>query len=275
MNHQIAENIEVVMVTPEIALRWLNYNTHNRGLRQKRMAYAADMRAGAWPFIGDPIRFSSEGVLLDGQHRLLALIDADVTLAFVVIRDLEPETQDVMDSGIPRMLRDHLKLHGYANAETLAAILRRVVIWSGSETHSYQPAHAERNTNTQYLAALAKYPWLADTAQLANQVARHVQIPASILGFCHWLFSQVDEQGEDVEAFFGQLRDGEHEKKTDPTYELRRTSESSRSVRGRRSERYLTAITIKAWNGYRSGEPIVLLTFRPGGAHPERFPEPI
>ena len=47
-----------------------------------------------------------------------------------------------------------------------------------------------------------------------------------------------------------------------------------KTVRGQRSETYLTAILIKAWNAYRSGEEVGVLRFRPGGAHPEKFPEP-
>jgi hypothetical protein len=33
-------------------------------------------------------------------------------------------------------------------------------------------------------------------------------------------------------------------------------------------------VFIKAWNAYRSGETIELLRWSPGGAKPERFPEP-
>jgi hypothetical protein len=38
---------------------------------------------------------------------------------------------------------------------------------------------------------------------------------------------------------------------------------------------FLTAIMIKAWNAYRRGDSIGLLSFKSGGAKPERFPEPV
>jgi hypothetical protein len=84
----------------------------------------------------------------------------------------------------------------------------------------------------------------------------------------------MEDSSNDAEFFFQRLADHQGLVKGDPVYELRRATDNSKSVRGQRSERYLTAITIKAWNAYRDGTQIGLLTFRPGGEKPERFPEP-
>ena len=53
------------------------------------------------------------------------------------------------------------------------------------------------------------------------------------------------------------------------------TVANSKNVRGERSQTYLLAITLKAWNAYRQGETVGLYRWRPGGAKPEAFPEPI
>lgn len=44
--------------------------------------------------------------------------------------------------------------------------------------------------------------------------------------------------------------------------------------RGEINQTYIAAVTIKAWNRYRSGDPVSQLRFRVGGANPESFPEP-
>lgn len=57
----------IVMVTPDMAERWLLANTHNRKVRQQTVArYRADMEAGLWTMAADPIRFDRDGRLSDG-----------------------------------------------------------------------------------------------------------------------------------------------------------------------------------------------------------------
>ena len=97
-------------------------------------------------------------------------------------------------------------------------------------------------------------------------------MPPSVAGLTYWLFTNIDV--EDTEAFFARLIDGQDMSKGDPIYELRKALLNSRNVRGERSTSYLVAITIKAWNKWRDGEKIDLLSYRRGGSSPEAFPEP-
>lgn len=67
------------VVTPAMATKWLEEgNTHNRKVRDSVvMRYAADMKAGRWKQTHQGIAFNGDGTLLDGQHRLFAIIEAD------------------------------------------------------------------------------------------------------------------------------------------------------------------------------------------------------
>ncbi|MDP2620568.1 MAG: hypothetical protein Q8P46_10395, partial [Hyphomicrobiales bacterium] len=67
-------------ITPELAREWLEKtNRKNRPLSElKWTAYAVDMLEGRWQYNGDAIRFGSDGVLLDGQHRLMACVEAGI-----------------------------------------------------------------------------------------------------------------------------------------------------------------------------------------------------
>jgi hypothetical protein len=238
------------------------------------LAYAADMAAGDWRWNGESIKFAADETLLDGQHRLAAIAESGCTVPMLVVRGLKNDAQETVDGGAKRKFSDVLKLRGEHVPLVLAAIIRRVGMWDDGKrwmqgTGTYAP------TNAQMLQVLDKYPWLRDLAQPAQNVAVHCGMPASIIGFGWWLFSMLkDDISGDVEFFFERLGDGQGLVRGDPIYELRRAVENSRSVRGQRSERYLTAIMIKAWNAYRDGVKVGLLTFRPGGEKPERFPLP-
>lgn len=264
-------SVELVEVTPDLAHEWLGYNTHNRKLRDRVViAYAADMAAGDWQWNGESIKFATDGTLLDGQHRLAAVTLANVTVPMLVVRNLPNQIQDTVDGGAKRKFADVLSLRGEHSAPLLAAVTRRVTAWEAG----YRKAGAAfAPTNAQLLATLEKYPHLRDITNSAHRVSTGCGLPGSLCGFGMWLFSQIDPA--DADFFFDRLHDGQNIAKGDPIYELRRAVDGSRSVRGERSSTYLTAILIKAWNAYREGVTVGLLTYRPGGSRPERFPEPI
>lgn len=264
-------SVELVDVTPELAHEWLGYNTHNRRLRARVVnAYAADIANGDWRWNGESIKFAVDGTLLDGQHRLAAVIEADRDVQMLVIRGLPNETQETMDGGAKRKFSDVLNLRGEPQYTRLSAIIRLVHLW---EAGIRRPGGNYAPTNAQLFHTLEKYPNLREMAVAADHVGRGCGLPPSIIGLCWWMFAQLDT--EDADFFFNRLGDGQSLAKGDPIYELRRTVESLKSVRGERSQGYMSAITIKAWNAYRRGEKISILRYRPGGANPERFPEPI
>lgn len=267
------QHVELVKVTPDLAHDWLGYNTHNRKLRERVVnAYAADMAAGDWQWNGESVKFAHDGTLLDGQHRLAAVIAAGAEVSMLVVRGLPKEAQDTVDGGAKRKFADVLQLRGESQYTRLASIVRMVRLWDLGIRRSISGSNYTP-TNAQMFQTLEKYPDLRDLAVAADQVSRGCGLPPSVIGLCWWMFGRLD--AEDANFFFDRLRDGQNLAKGDPIYELRRTLDATKSVRGTRSQNFLTAITVKAWNAYRKGDKIGILRYRPGGANPESFPEPI
>lgn len=115
LNTQRAESVrsEWKIVTPQMAAKWLEGNTHNRPVRTAAvMKYAADMKAGRWRQTHQGIAFDYDGVLLDGQHRLFAVLEADTNVIMQVGYGFDPEGQAFMDSGIHRTVVDVARLSG-------------------------------------------------------------------------------------------------------------------------------------------------------------------
>lgn len=107
MGEKITAKVETI--TPEIAKTMLGENVNNRRISRDNVnLFAREIRNGEWRFNGEAIKFGKDGRLLDGQHRLLAVIAADKPLTTLVIRGLEDETQQTMDSGKTRTLGDVL-----------------------------------------------------------------------------------------------------------------------------------------------------------------------
>ncbi|MDO5499365.1 MAG: hypothetical protein Q4F67_06750 [Propionibacteriaceae bacterium] len=120
---------KTMAVAPEQAEKWLERNIANRTLRPSRVKeYAAAMTDGRWLYTADPIRFDSEGRLIDGQHRLQAVVRSGCTVDMHVVRGLSPEAQDKVDTGAIRTAADALKVRGFKHGAQLAAIVP-IVNW--------------------------------------------------------------------------------------------------------------------------------------------------
>lgn len=103
---------EVIVVTPEMAKEFLKVNTCNRTIKKSivRM-YARDMKDGLWKLGGQGISISRSGRLLDGQHRLNAVIVADVPVTMLVCTDVEDDNVN-FDNGKSRSITDQYRLRG-------------------------------------------------------------------------------------------------------------------------------------------------------------------
>lgn len=264
---------EIVDITPDLAEKWLNQNTHNRNLRQRDVnGYAADMASGNWAENGQSIKFSTTGVLLDGQHRLTAIVQSGVTVRMLVVSNLPTTTQDTMDTGAKRTLSDVLKLHGEANYIPLATTLLRVYMWKQGYRKQLKNAGDAKPTHRMLLDVLDEHPELRRSAEIAARVRSSTRISISTAGLCHWLFNRIDSS--DCAFFFARLVDGAGLMSEDPIYVLRRATDNLASSPGRPEESHVTALVIKAWNAYRDGRTLQVLMYRPGGASPEKYPEP-
>jgi hypothetical protein len=81
--------IAIEPINPKRAVEYLAMNKCNRPLSQNHVNFLSrEMTKGDWKMAGDPIRFSDKGYLLDGQHRLLALMHSNMTLDFVVMKKI-------------------------------------------------------------------------------------------------------------------------------------------------------------------------------------------
>jgi hypothetical protein len=90
-------------VDPDLAMKWLEGNVHNRKIDQKWVDYlAAEMTAGRWKTTHQGIAFDGSGTLIDGQHRLWAVIQSGCTIHVAVTHGLRIEDIDNIDDNHPR-----------------------------------------------------------------------------------------------------------------------------------------------------------------------------
>lgn len=106
-------NYEVVNVDPKLANKWLiESNLSNRRLRPSHVKHLADqMLQDRWKLSPEPIVFNKTGLLLDGQHRLSAIVKSGVNQDMVVAIVEDTDVYKVLDQGVNRTNSDITGLH--------------------------------------------------------------------------------------------------------------------------------------------------------------------
>jgi len=99
-------------VTPEWAQRVLDErNTDNRRLSPHRIdSYARSIIAGKWKVNNDDICFDKDGILLNGQHRLAAVVKAKMTIKMSFKFGLNDDIIPTIDEGKRRTNLDVMRL---------------------------------------------------------------------------------------------------------------------------------------------------------------------
>jgi len=114
----------IEIITKEIAEIYLKKNNGNRILRDKIVNYYADqMKRGQWMLTGQGISFDEKGNLIDGQHRLAAIVKSGISQEMLIIENVKKETFSVYDTGKLRSTGDILKIDGVKNSTNIGGII--------------------------------------------------------------------------------------------------------------------------------------------------------
>lgn len=129
-------------VTPEMAEKWLEKNTNNRGVSDTRVRQLAEaMRRGEWRLTHQGVAFGADGSLYDGQHRLWAIMEAAVPIRLMVTTGLSEDTRANIDGQRSRSVADNFAIlsnmpHAKRTVE-IANIIQMLVTGEASFKGSY------------------------------------------------------------------------------------------------------------------------------------------
>lgn len=128
------------LITPAVAKELLANSKKNRRLNEHVVGrYAADMSEGRWQVNGQPIVIDVQGQMIDGQHRLTAIILSQKAQNMFVVRGVATAAMETMDTGKSRSLADVLTLEGFKNASNIAATARTTWNYAAGVTTQYSP----------------------------------------------------------------------------------------------------------------------------------------
>jgi hypothetical protein len=258
--------VEKVFVTPEMASEWLAANTNNRRLVKGHVeSLEAVLFRGEWMLNGETIKFSREGRLLDGQHRLHACRNVDIGFWTYVAYGVEAEAFDTIDTNIrTRKASDILSVHGKENATHLAAAVK--ILWAFGQTGQfYEGGGGHHGFSPKVcLEIIDRRPGIQDAVARCAGV-RMFSSP-SLLSALNYLFACANS--EMASDFVSVMAEGSSE--LDRPFHILREAVINRRLSIRRiGARQLAFMAIRAWNSEISANWIKKVYYKPN----EDFPK--
>lgn len=262
-------------VSPETARQYLERAGQNRRLSMANVRrYATAMKAGYWQLNGETVKFSPSGELIDGQHRLRAVVEAGVPVRLAVIRGINGTAFETFDLGKGRTLTDVLSIYGYDNAAGLAAVIRSIYFYKrfGDPDSKLRPAQATPVAEfMDYFKASPNHDLMVtSTAKGLEYRVRGSFFSPRIASFL-WVATTLakPETAADFWTDFGSadLQEGH------PIQVFRRRIKNDMGMKGTMSAMSAFAIAVKCWNAYATGVVPEWFKFVQYGRTAEPFPE--
>lgn len=257
-----------ITLTPDMATQLLESNGMNRPLSDVHVQrIAGQIKTGKWRFNGDTIKVAEGGDVLDGQHRLWAVIEAKQAVDTIIIYGIAREAFATVDTlRKPRSGADVLALCGASHyRNTISMALSWLLRWQRGVLETYK-APQNRIENSDIEEAFAAHPGIVRAAERAHRI-RSLANP-SIMTFLYYVM--VNRNAVLAERMMDTLENPAGVRVSDPFFRLRAYFTADHH---RRKEPLVTiALTIKAANAAKLDKKIEVLNWKHQGERVEAFP---
>lgn len=254
-------------ITPAKAQEYLRTSRGNRPISKVYVrSYADTMKKGAWMLNGVPIIFDTEGHLLDGHHRLLAVIEANIPVRFDVRRGAPEEAFTTYDTGRHRNLGQILAMQNVKHYNLVGSIV------SANETllrlgrlcaNNSKVVETRRTLGDSYEKYCSDPQGYCEVANYIRGLQDRCRIiPASWAGGLYYYLSHTGGYEEnEIRPFFDCLFELSSTKV--PIAALLRDSIISKTMGGTKlNAETLWVYIVKAWNGYVTHKLPKILRYR-------------
>ena len=209
-------NIETKFISPELAETYLATSSANRNVSHTRvLTLASEMNAGKWQLNGQTIVISDTGKLLDGQHRLFAIVEHGKPVQMTVVTGVDEKSFHTIDTGKSRSSGDIAGMAGIANPNLVTAAA--AMIW-----RLYHGCNINEACPSVFsIQVVGRYPALKKWAPfVAARPGGAVLPPASLLAALVYL-EDIAKKPQAAETFFAKITKGTDLEEGSPYLALR------------------------------------------------------
>ena len=215
----------VVTVTQELVDDLLSRNLNNRGVRETHIAYlVAQIKTGQYCLTNNGLGIDTNGALVDGQHRLLALRAAEYPrVPILVAWGLPPESRAIVDQGLRRTMADIF--HFAFEKPHVTALTIAICRFWGNYNRGVQYRKPTPNEMVEW------YELLAPTFEGIVDIPNAPRLPSPVLAaICGERLANPDD--ERYQSFTEKLVSGASLEENSPVLKLRNWLAAAKSGTG-------------------------------------------
>ena len=263
--------MKTVLFDKEIAQQVLAYNTGNRKLNRRKLQQLVDqMTRGEFINTGEPIIISREAVLNDGQHRLQAIVDADVEVDMDVRFGISREAFSRTDTGASRTPGDVLTIKGVTGASQVSSAVRLLLLYERGLPESIR----EFVSHEEIARAYERWHDIEDVVAAVNRHAFPKAVRSIPLYSTAFLASRTPAKAK-LETWLDAVATGLDVGRDHPAYQLRERLLRGIPAATREGLLERFALMLKSWNLFAKGDTVPMREFRwtSSGKNAEDFPK--
>lgn len=261
------ETPEVTMLTPELACQLLEANTNNRPLNHQHVERIANqIIQGKWKYNGDTIKIANNNAILDGQHRLWAVVEAKQAIETIIVRDIDEDAFATIDTlRKPRSGADILSMHGVTHHRVIiSTALQWLTRWQRKCLENYR-APINRIENSDIEQAFRDNPGIRRAAERAAKVRGLTSV--GLIAFFYFILT--NRNPDLAERMMHTLENPAGVSVDDPFFRLR----AYLTQNSHKDPLNTIALMIKAANAACEGRSVRMLNWRNQGSNAEPFPK--
>lgn len=245
---------EVVTITPTDATNWLRCNLHNRPVRKRHIEFlAGEIKNGNWQVNGQAIVIAEDEQVLDGQHRLLAIIEAGIPIKTMVVYGISAAAFSTIDTGAVRTSSDALCLHFTDYPQHVVKAVAVAVPWVKQLEKGSMHKNPKRLSNTEVIAYAKDHVSMFERAATLLHYPKDNRPLSTAIGTA--LYEYFSRKNEEAAGdFFRDLYTGENLSRTNVEYVLRQAfTKDAQRITSKLPSYVKVRMTVKAWNWRRRG----------------------
>ena len=145
---------EVMDITPDMAKKILAHrNKNNRPIRYTHLEKLSEaIEKDEWKVTNQGIAFDADGNLIDGQHRLAAILQTRKTVKMMVATNMDANIFDVVDTGSKRSTGDALDILGSEHGRTVSAALKIYICYQKFPEKAWSGAAIQQPSTSDVIA---------------------------------------------------------------------------------------------------------------------------
>ena len=250
----------------------LEMNTGNRKVnRRKLQELVSQLRGNEFENTGEPIIMAVEGVVNSGQHRLMAIAEADAVVDLDVRFGVPRKVFSKTDTGVSRTSGDVLTIKGVRAGRPVASAIRLALLYERGLPDSIR----DLVSNDAVGLAFDRWPDMETVVSRVNAFSYPKAVKSAPFFVTAFLASRTPQKGK-LDAWLEAVATGLEVGRDHPAYQLRerllRGVEAAVGTREGQLERF--ALMIKSWNLWAANETVSMREFKwvKVGRYAEDFP---